>query len=140
MYLGNMTNTMKGRIGQTNVAGKLRHQGFEKVLEVGYYEPYDLWVDGMRVEVKRSLPQKNWRWLVNIHRHGKTKEAQVDFYVFCLDGIPGNDKMPIYLVFRAPLSVPTMSFSFSSLLRQHHNAIDNWDLMRGKKKSGATAR
>ena len=139
MYISNMTNTMKDRIEQTDVVAKLRHQGFEEILKVKYRASDDLWVDGMHVEVKRALPLKNWRWLVNIQRHGKIKEDQVDFYVFCLDGIPGNKKMPIYLVFRAPLSVSTMQFSFSSLLRQHHSAIDNWDLMRGKEKRGSTA-
>lgn len=67
---------------------------------------------------------------MNIHRHNLVKEDQVDAYVFCLDGVPGSDRTPLYLIYRAPLGVPTMSYSFSSLLRNHYAAIDDWDTLR----------
>ena len=130
-------NTQKGQLGQTNVKQKLRAAGFN-VRQMDYNCHYDLLVNGLRVKVKRATPNRAYRWFINIHRHGKLTEEGTDIYIFCLDGIPGNAKMPIYLVYRSPLETYSMSYSFSSLLRRDHPAIDNWDLMRGKEKSFRT--
>jgi hypothetical protein len=92
--------------------------------------PFDLLVNGRyRVEVKAARPSKNWRWVINFHRHGSLKEVQVDAYVVVLDGIPGNGKMPVYMVIPAPFGKAILDLSFSSILRKYRKYIDNWSII-----------
>lgn len=87
-------------------------------------------IDGARVEVKFASSSADGRWHINIHRHGAVDESGVDAYLFVLRGVPGNTRMPLYLVFRAPLERATMAFSFSSLLHVYQENCDGWDILR----------
>ena len=131
-----MTRTKLGKSGETDVAQKLRDVFQASVIQMPYNSPFDLLVNGIRVEVKRCTPSRRMRWEVNIHRHGKVNEGSVDVYIFCLDKIPGNGKMPVYLLLKAPLGTPRIAFSFSSLVRKYRDAIDNWSLLNVQKTLG----
>lgn len=113
-----MTNTEKGSNGVGNVEAWLRGRGLKVMKSKAYRSPFDLLVNGWRVEVKIAEMNKRGKWQVNIHRHGKMTEDEVDFYVFCLRDVPLSTS-DIYLVRRAPLKSKTVSFTVRSLLSRY---------------------
>ena len=116
-----------GSLAEKHVGLLLRGRGF-KTVRAPYLSPFDLVVDGARIEVKCANPSSQNSWKVNIHRHGVLKEERVDGYVIRLYKVPLTKK-PLNLVFRAPLGVLTMNFSYKSLIAEYSSAIDNWALL-----------
>jgi hypothetical protein len=114
-----------GKKAEVRTAAKLRGFGFS-VKQMPQRSPFDLLVQGKRIEVKHALPTSAGRWHVNLHRRNVLNESEVDAYVFLLDGIPGNNSAPIYLVAPAPLGKKTMDFSFMTLVRTYRNWVDSW--------------
>lgn len=122
-----------GRTAETAIAQNLRDYG--RVVQVRKHKsPYDLLVDGMRIEIKcsdvrviRDVPT----WWFNIHRHGVLNE-QCDFYIFRLENVPFS-KYAIHLLYKAPLSTPVASVSFRSLLSRDAIAVvDFYRFARGE--------
>lgn len=87
-----------------------------------YRSPFDLLVNGWRVEVKIADINKKGTWQVNIHRHGKLAEKDVDYYIFCLRGVPFSTS-DIYIVRRAPLRAKTVGFSVRSLISRYSSLV-----------------
>lgn len=80
--------------------------------------PYDLLVDGLKVEIKTANPtKKNGRvvWQFSIHRHKILDESNVDFYIFVFQNVPGSNNS-IYAKFPSPLGKKMIQFSFRKLL------------------------
>lgn len=119
-----MESQTKGFNGEVRTMSWLRAQGLE-VSSAGYYSPFDLVVNGWRCEVKTAdLQEKTGTWRFNIHRHGKTDESKVDFYILVMRGVPYS-RANIYLVKKAPLGVPTMGISVRSLIARHSHNIND---------------
>lgn len=89
-----------------------------KVQLTTYNSPYDLLVDGWRIEHKAARPaQKNnggMVWLFNIHRYGILKE-ECDFYALCLAEIPFS-KNTINILLPSPLDALTVVVGYRQLL------------------------
>jgi len=118
-----------GLAGQKWAAQKLIGMGY-RVKEMGLGCPFDLLVnDVKRIEAKIARPNERWEWFVNVHHGGKLNETNVDCYLFILTQIPGMKAMPLYLLFASPVERLTFKFSFASLLRKYHKAIDDWDVV-----------
>ncbi len=118
-----MTNTEKGRSGEKSVVAWLRSKGMKASL-TKYAQPYDMLVNGWRCEVKTATMNSDGVWLFNIHRHGKLNEAEVDFYILVLEGVPFC-KAAIYIIKKAPISSPTVSISVRSLIIKHSMDVHN---------------
>jgi hypothetical protein len=137
MRITNGVPQAQGQSAERRVGKKLGSLGFN-VRSMPYKGPFDILCEGKRIEVKQASPNQEYRWDINIHRHGVTNESNVDIYIVVLDGIPGNKRMPLYLVIPAPLGASRVAFSFSSLVRDHAKYIDNWELI-GPVKRNLTA-
>lgn len=119
---------------EENLAHFLRRHG-RTCLKQKQKSPYDLLVDGWRVEVKASEfhPRAHDpRWIFNVQRHGKVDE-HCDFYVLCLTGIPYCSRKSVYLLLRAPLEVFTFSIYMRTLLTTYASAgLDFLRFARGE--------
>lgn len=105
-----------GSDAETSVAQLLRAHG-RTVISQGYYDPFDLLVDGRRIEVKSATPRTdggNLFWLFNLHRHGVIAE-DYDAYVFRLEAVPYS-KYAVHLFAPAPIGRMSFAVSFRSLL------------------------
>lgn len=118
-----MTSVRKQGIGlraEERVAGLLRQAYGRSVIQCAYNNPYDLVVDGFRVEVKCGAPQKDGQyslvWNFNLHRHGVLSE-QTDLYLMRLEKVPYSGAA-IHMLFRAPLGVTMLCVSMRALLNQ----------------------
>jgi|ERR1700677_587994 len=122
-----------GKIAENNVAKILRFYG-RAVAVQRHQSPYDLLVEGERVEVKcADMRMENGMpfWTFNIHRHGVMSE-ETDFYIFRLEHVPFS-KYPIHLLFRAPLNTHVACVSFRSLLSRDAIAVvDFYRFARGE--------
>jgi hypothetical protein len=120
-----------GKLAERRVAAKLRGLGYQVDL-MPHSHPFDLMVNGKRVEVKYSRPQKskNGRWRVSCASHRRRNESSVDVYVILLEDFPGYTPIdPLYLVFRSPINRPSPNFSWMTVRRNHQDAINNWSLL-----------
>lgn len=111
-----MTNTNAGYQVERKVYSTMRSRG-RRVTHMAYLSPYDLVIDGWRVEVKGAqmrMARGAPIWTFNLHRHGKLAE-NCDFYVFCLLGCP-YASYAIYLLYNAPMKRKVHALSFRSLL------------------------
>jgi hypothetical protein len=125
----NGTPYENGAFAEKYVAQRLRRLGY-RVREMRHTSPFDLLLDDhLRIEVKYGRPDSAWRWPINFHHAGQVQDSKCDFYVVLLDGIPGNKKMPVYLVIPSPIETPTISFSFSSLVRRYAEYVDNFAIL-----------
>jgi hypothetical protein len=124
-----------GTHAQGCVASLLRSKGFDVELR-DYASPFDLLVNGRRVEVKAARPTswstKNGRhsytlWRLNLHRHGRLTENEVDFYVFRLEDVP-EFRNAVHLVVPSPAKSKTVSLTLRSLIggkwAKHINRFD----------------
>jgi len=107
-----------GSIAEYKVGSLLSSYG-RKVERQTWASPFDLLVDGYRVEVKCAKPQVRRgsgipQWQFNIHRHGILSE-HADFYILRLEKVPFT-KAAIHMLLRAPLGRLTVIISFRSLL------------------------
>ncbi|MCI0352845.1 MAG: hypothetical protein L0Z53_25775 [Acidobacteriales bacterium] len=105
-----------GREGESRIGQVLRYYG-RKVFAAGYYDSFDLLVDGFRCEVKTAEFRNKGHthgWTFNIHRHGKLSE-QTDYYILRLQSVPySNDA--IHLLLKSPIGVSTVWISMRQLL------------------------
>jgi hypothetical protein len=107
-------SNMVGKPGEKAAYEWFRRCGLETSY-AGYYSPFDLAVNGWRVEVKTGDIDADGEWGFNIHRHGKLDESHVDFYVFVLNGMPYL-KGSLFMVRDAPIGTKTMRVSVRTLL------------------------
>lgn len=94
------------------VADVLRRQG-KTVVRSSYNAPFDLLVDGIRVDVKRSnCKNANQRrfWKFILAKNGKLREEGTDYYVFCLSDVPGEEG-DVYMMFKSPIGAKTKTIS-----------------------------
>jgi hypothetical protein len=95
---------------------------FRSVIQCAYNNPYDLVVDGHRVEVKCAAARPDSDrpdsliWTFNLHRHGILSE-QTDLYLLRLEKVPYS-KAAIHMLLKAPVGVTTLYISMRSLLNQ----------------------
>jgi hypothetical protein len=108
-----LTRTAIGLRGERLVYQLLAHVYGRKVKRMPYMSPFDLLVDGARVEVKTAT-LKRQQWLFNLHRHGKLSES-TDWYILRLEGVPLS-KAAIHLLLRAPAGKTTIAVTLRSLL------------------------
>jgi hypothetical protein len=97
-----------------------------KVQRMPYNHPFDLLVDGLRVDVKTANPHRTSKhhkdfisWCFNIHKAGIVLSSQADCYVCRLEGVPFS-RTAIHLAFVSPITVPTIIISMRSLLDQRY--------------------
>lgn len=112
----------------------LRSKGFSS-LKTAYNCPFDLLVNGKRVEVKESRAQtvieggrQRIIWKINIHRHNKLDETQVDIYIFRLLGFP-EFTSGLYLLLKPPIRSKTVRISVRSLIQRYAVHIDKTELL-----------
>lgn len=135
-----MTKQSIGRKAETRVRYLLERYG-RKVSERTYNAPFDLLVDGKRVEVKAAEPrpdqQHGLKWCFNIHRHGIVSEL-TDYYILRLQSVPFT-KASIHLLLKAPLNVSTIAISVRALLNQQYakEVADFYEFARGLTKEQA---
>ena len=128
MLDGTETPQEIGVVAERYATQVLRHKGFSvRVMKRG---PYDLLVDGKRIEVKAATPNSRLLWQVNLHRHGKLNEASVDFYVILLDMRRLQKKKPLVLVMPAPTGSPVLNLSIESLLTIYKKYVEDWEALR----------
>ena len=117
-----MTEPQKrGRKRQAAIYKALKAAGREVKQQKHSHCPFDLLVDGKRIEVKASirLAGKNHctgTWLFNLHRHNKLDESGVDYYILALSELPGM-KQSMYLLVPAPIGKKLIVISIFSLIR-----------------------
>lgn len=122
-----------GRKAETKVATLLGKMGCS-VKACSYDHPFDLMVNGRRVEVKAAMPSlregkyQYTVWHFNLHRHGVLSESLVDFYVLRLDGVP-DFKAAIHLVIPAPVKRKTISITLRSLIMKYAQHVNRFDLL-----------
>lgn len=71
-----------------------------------FHDHYDIWCNGHRIEVKYARPQRYKgiiQWRFNIHRHGKLKNENADFYLLRFLRLPGMRSTCATLVIPSPL-------------------------------------
>lgn len=127
-----------GKVAERNVAKILSFYG-RTVAVQRHKSPFDLLVDGLRVEVKCSEMQMRDElpvWHFNIHRHGVVSEA-TDFYIFRLEHVPFSKK-PIHLLYRAPLNTHMACVSFRTLLNKDSAAASDFYRFARGELSGST--
>lgn len=95
-----------------------------------YQSPFDLLVDGWRVDVKAARPVNHFdglKWQFRLHVHGR-KSDQIDLYVLRLEDVP--QAKPVCLLLRAPVKAWAYQVTFASLLkkRELRKAMDDYDL------------
>jgi hypothetical protein len=103
--------------------------------------PYDLIVDGIRVDVKTGFPRRQYAkydlisWQFYIYKDGASPKIQPDCYVLRLEDLPYS-KHAMHLVCLAPIQSPTINISIASLLKQRWaKEYQQWiDLTQGKLK------
>ena len=109
-------------------AQKLRTLGISAIV-MPETSPYNILANGKRMAA-RILPRQNdGEWQLWTPRD----QTSIDIYLLILTGIPGNEKMPLYLLLEAPVEPKTVRFSFSTLIRKYGDAVDNWELLTGRK-------
>lgn len=89
-----------------------------------YTHPFDLLVDGIRVDVKTSTPHRTSKhnkefisWIFNIRKAGIEHGTQADCYVCRLEEVPYTSQA-IHLAFIPPITSPTIIISMRALLNQ----------------------
>ena len=93
------------------------------VTSAHYNSPFDVVVNGKRVEIKVStFHEDKGGWFFNIHRHGKIDESNVDFYLLCL-----KSQTDIFVLRPSPTGKLTILISKRSL-KTMNTGIDK---MRG---------
>jgi hypothetical protein len=106
-----------GSKSERAIAYLLRRTYGRRVVTMDQKGPFDLLVDGWRVELKaanRTEQAGQPRWMFNIHRHGVLEET-TDFYVLRLEDVPYS-KYAIHLLYRAPIGVTVINVSMRNLL------------------------
>lgn len=113
------------------VALTLRRRGVNCKQVGNYNSGYDIVTrKGVRCEVKFATYNKRSReWKVNIHRWKKMTESECDFYVIALGTKSNVGWTRIYLVIPSPVKRKVLQFSWRTLLRKWHHAIDAWQLI-----------
>ena len=117
-----------GTSAEKKIVDALRKRGF-KSIRAPYRSPFDLVVDGARVEVKCARSTSKGRWVVNFHRHGILDESKVDAYIVRLMDVPSS-LFPIHLVFKAPTGTLSVGYTFRSLVTDYASSVENWKLLR----------
>lgn len=111
--------TSNGFLAEDSLAQIFRVYGRSVQQMKKTHVPFDLLVDGLRVEVKTARPSQHSKygpiWSFNIHRHGKIKEGLVDLYILVFEKVPYCIN-PIYAAFKSPLSTPTLNFSLRQMI------------------------
>jgi hypothetical protein len=121
-----MRKQANGRLGEDAVYHLLSTRYGRDVHTAPYLSPYDITIDGIRVEVKTAKPRTQndgypmLSWTFNIHRHGKIPTIQPDCYLLRLEDVPYSSNA-IHLVFLAPLYRPTIQISIRALLDQRYH-------------------
>jgi len=113
---------------QVFVANAFRVRGYS-VIAAPYHGPFDLLVNGKRVEVKVARKNERFLWHLNIHRHGKLDESNVDVYAILLDLRQVGKKKPLLLLRPAPIGAATIAYSIDTLLTIHNSQIANFGLL-----------
>src|SRR6266568_1995853 len=83
----NPTSQEFGSDAEKYLQGVFRSRNFSVIKPEAYNSPYDLLVNSKRVEIKAARPLSTipHKWLINIQRHSKVTEDQVDVYAILLD-------------------------------------------------------
>lgn len=101
--LQNMKDTSHGRAAEVDLTLSLnKWKRKSRRMPQGY--PFDLLVDGWRIEVKSATPtQSHGRifWRFNLHHAGVLRE-NCDFYIVRALGVVGRER-GIWFLFKAPL-------------------------------------
>lgn len=106
-----------GITGQ-RLVGKLLRDFGRNVEDQGPRAPFDLLVDGYRIEVKTGRIKPGGFWFLNVQSNGILDERS-DFYVFRLEG----SGEPIHLLLKSPLGVRGVKVSERSLSTRFSSAI-----------------
>ena len=102
----------------------LRSKGFVPA-RMPYHSPFEFLVNNKRVVVKEANRASNqMHWRLNIHRHGKVDESEVDVYLFRLLDVPGFSSS-VYLMMPAPIGAPSVTISLRSLIQRYAKYVDN---------------
>lgn len=115
---------MDGLAAEERVANLLISNG-RKVSITPYNCPYDLLVDGKKVEVKSSgkHPLRNgFVWLYNLHRHGVLNESEVDLYVFEM-----KDFQYPYVLIPAPIGKKSISLNYNILAKRYFRGVEDFN-------------
>ena len=112
----------RARWAELHIYGILYRHGRE-VSRCGYKAPYDMLVDGWRVDVKSAVPRFRgkmpyWKFFLKPDK----RQEDCDFYVMRLVDIPFCDQA-IHMLFPAPLGTTTFTVSFHSLLERHSSHV-----------------
>lgn len=110
------------------VSRVLQNKGYS-VRNTKHQAPFDILCNGKRVEVKVARCHSRLQWRVNIHRHGKLSEENVDAYIFVLDFRHLDKKKPLLLLRKAPIGSTAVSYTLDSLLTVHNKDIENWSVL-----------
>jgi hypothetical protein len=81
-----------------------------------HQDPFDILVDGWRVDVKTAVPVEyhgGYRWLFNLH-HGGRPITGCDFFVLRLEDVPFSVR-PVHLLLGAPFPTLTVAVTVQSL-------------------------
>jgi len=113
-----------GRHGEDAVYQMLCSVYGRNVRRMPYSHPFDLLVDGIRVDVKTANSHRTSKhnkefitWSFNIHKAGIVLSSQADCYVCRLEGVPYTSQA-IHLAFVSPIATPTINISMRALLNQ----------------------
>lgn len=122
------SNTHNGINSVYVVAALLRQYGYKAEICSSYTSPYDLLVNGKRVEVKACARRESGDWSFNIHRHGVLDESQTDVYIFRLENVP-EFSYAVHLLIEAPLETPTINISLRSLVIRYGRHYNQFGLL-----------
>lgn len=114
-----------GRNAEIRVAQYLRECG-RSVQGMPLRHPFDLLVDGWRVDVKCAdmvMRRGHPTWVFGVLQQGyRDKPEDTDFYILRAVNVPHAER-PVHLLFKAPLAVNTMQLSVASMLCIHGQGL-----------------
>jgi hypothetical protein len=129
-----------GQVSEVRVAKLLRDAG-RTVKQMPYGAPFDLLVDGWKVDVKASQMTiggaKSGRsgmplWAFVINRF-KRDDEPCDFYILRLEDVPYRSRKPLHLLLPAPLRTARLVIGFSALLSRYaYASVEFRDFAKGK--------
>jgi hypothetical protein len=126
-----------GRSGEVNVCSLLRRAG-RRANVVKHRRPYDLLVDGWKIDVKTAKPHLNYcngnvpTWMFRIHSNYKMREHETDFYVFRFEQVP-YFRQPIHLLVKSPIQKPFVAVSLRQLIIQWAHLANDFRRFRAGK-------
>ncbi len=106
-----------GRYAEISVATMLKNSGRQVQRPISLTAPFDMLVDGWRIDVKSALMNNHhgyplWEFSI---MDGKRKVEQCDFYILRIHDLPFY-ALPVHLLYKAPVRARKISVTIRSLI------------------------